>query len=202
MLLNRGKWFAVIAAALFAIPACLAQGTMTFTFEGAPRGTQQSVGTYLESGVLFAPIAPGSLFLNGGGVPGYADNGTAYLEIPDALPGQGGLTFGFTNTFPSIYFNLLSFDAAELDSLGPQMLQVVGYKPMAGTVTNSFSVSSLTFQTFTLDSSFASLYRVDVFNARFSLDNVVIGGVPEPSACALAALGSLCWLARRRSGGR
>jgi hypothetical protein len=196
------KGLAAFAAMLCAPAMCMAQGTLTFTFDGAPRGTEMIVGTYLESGVRFSPIAPGNLLLNGGGISGYPDNGTSYLEVPDGYPGSGGLTFGFTNSFPSVYFNLVSFDAADYDSAGPQTLQVVGYKPMAGTVTNSFSVSSLTFQTFTLDSSFANLYRVDVYNARWSLDNLVISGVPEPSPCALAAIGALCWFARRTPLGR
>jgi hypothetical protein len=187
-------------AALMLLPLLLAtpgkgQGTLTFTFEGAPPGTEQDVGVYYEAGVAFGS-APGNVLLSGGGVPGEPNNGTGYLEIQD-----GNLTFSFTNS-PTRYFNFLSFDAAEYSSFGPQNLMVVGYKGMAGMTTNSFAVSSFTFQTFNLDSSFVGVYRIHVLNARFSLDNVVLGGVPEPSCCALAALGSLCWLAHRRMCGR
>ena len=85
-------------------------------------------------------------------------------------------------------------DAAEYDSAGPKTLTVVGYKPMAGTVTNYFSVTSQAFQTFSLDPSFTGVFKVDVLNASWSLDNVVVSGVPEPSASALIMLGALCRL--------
>jgi len=165
---------------------------MTFTFEGAPRGTQEDVGTYYEAGMSFAAIAPGRVLLCGGGIPDYPDNGTGYLEVPGGLPGGiGGLSFGFTNALPSTYFNLQSFDAAEHDGDGSVTMEVIGNRGMAGYVTNYFSVSSQTFQTFHLDSSFDGIFQVEVLNARFSLDNVVISGVPEPSAGALVGLGTL-----------
>jgi hypothetical protein len=188
-----------VLQALFVI-CCEGQGTLTITFDGTPRGTHNTgIGSYTESGMRFAPIPPGGIFLNGGGIAGYPDNGTAFLEIPDGLPGGvGGLTFGFTNSLPLVPFNLVSFDAAEYDSAGPQTLEVIGYKPMAGTVTNFFSVGSLTFQTFYLDSTFQNLYKVDVINARWSLDNLTISGVPEPSACALLSFGLSLALFRRR----
>jgi hypothetical protein len=46
---------------------------------------------------------------------------------------------------------------------------------------------------------------VDVLNASWALDNLVIGGVPEPSTGALIALGTACVVGyrrhRHRSGG-
>ena len=51
------------------------QGTMTFTFEGAPYGTIENVGTYTESGMYFGPGGPGNLVLNGGGITGYPVDG-------------------------------------------------------------------------------------------------------------------------------
>ena len=175
---------------------------MTFTFEGAPRGTELDVGTYYESAMRFAAIAPGRVLLSGGGIPGYPDDGTGYLEIPDGYPGVGGLSFGPTNTFPTLApFNLVSFDGAVYDGEGPKTLEFVGYKPMAGTVTNYFTVD-FQFQTFYLDSSFTDLFRVDVLNASWSLDNLVISEVPEPSCGALAVLATLCGLGRRWMTGR
>jgi hypothetical protein len=174
------------------------QGTMTFAFEGAPRGTEQDVGTYYESGMRFAVLPPGRVLLCGGGISGYPDNGTGYLEVPDAAPGVGGLTFAFTQTLPSVYFNLLSFDAAEYDGAGPVTMEVVGYKGMAGTVTSYFSVNSQTFQTFHLDSTFSGVFQINVLNARFSLDNVVVSGVPEPASGTLIIVGALCAIARSK----
>jgi len=173
---------------------------MTFTFEGVPRGTQRNVGTYSESGMSFTPVGPGNLLLSGGGIAGYPDNGTGYLEIPD-----GNMMFTF-----NMDFKLVSFDAAVYWNVAPQTLTVVGYRDdiMGLTVTNHFSVDSQTFQTFYLDSSFMNVGRVDVLNARWSLDNLFISGVPEPSADALLVLGTLSALGwaevkrRRPSQGR
>jgi len=174
------------------------QGTLTFTFEGAPFGTRVSTNNYLQAGMNFSVIAPGQLFLNGGGILGSPSNGTGYLEVPDAFVGGGGLTFGFTNFLPSTYFNLVSFDAAAYGGLGPQTIEVIGYPGMAAPVTNFFTATSQ-FQTFTLDSSFAHVGRVDMLNARISLDNVFISGVPEPSACALLSLSTALTFSFRRT---
>jgi hypothetical protein len=139
----------------------------------------------------------------GAGLTGHPDNGTAYLDV------AGGARLGFSfNTFPGTYFDLLCFDAAgEYISLPGATLVVVGYKGMAGTVTNYFTVASLAdrranslpdFETFYLDSRFQRVSRVDILTDRWALDNVVIGGVPEPSAAALALLAAACasWFRR------
>jgi hypothetical protein len=89
-------------------------------------------------------------------------------------------------------------------NVAPQTLTVVGYRDdvMGLMVTNYFSVGSQTFQTFYLDSSFVNIGRVDVLNARWSLDNLVIGGVPEPSTSALALPGLACAFGFRQLGWR
>jgi hypothetical protein len=202
---NRRRTALVLLSALGLLGAAatsLAQGTMTFTFEGQPRGTEGQVSVYREAGMQFGNLTPQTDYLSGGGIPGYPDNGTGYLEIP-----AGTLRFGFNafpETFPLVLFNLLSFDAAEYDSAGPHTLTFVGYLPMAGTVTNYFTVSSQTFQTFHLDSRFTGIFQVDVLHTSWSLDNLVISGVPEPPAGALVFLGVLCalgprWRRSRRS---
>jgi hypothetical protein len=73
---------------------------------------------------------------------------------------------------------------------------------MAGTVTNYFTVSSQSFQTFYLDPSFAGVFMVDVLNASWSLDNVVVSGIPEPSAAALALVAGVSTLVRGSCRGR
>jgi hypothetical protein len=194
---NRSGLAAALTTVLVTIlTQCYGQGYLTFTFEGAPRGTEQDVGFYVENGMGFGAM-PGNVILCGGGIPGYPDNGTGYLEVPD-----WNLEFSFTNsTTPTRYFNLVSFDAAELHGTGPVTMEVVGYKGMAGMATNYFPVNSQTFQTFHLDSSFNSVYEIQVLNARFSLDNVVISGVPEPSCGTLVILGVLGWAGYKRMRG-
>ena len=186
-----------VVALLSLAATCHGQGTMTFTFEGQPPGTSSQVGVYYESGMLFGPNGPGSLYLSGGGIPGFAEDGTGYLQAPD-----GHVAFYFTNTFPTRYFGLTSLDLAGYSTGAPfpSTFQVVGYHPMDGTVTNFFTLTTPlpSFQTFYLDSSFVNLFRVEIFggSAPFSLDNVLISGVPEPSAAALLGLGAGCVLWR------
>lgn len=170
---------------------------MTFTFEGLPRGTSQQVGVYTEAGMHFGPGGVGSLYLSGGGIAGYPDNGTGYLYIPD-----GWLTFSLTDSLHPT-FNLVSFDAARYAALAPPTIGLVGYKvqimgPVL-TVTNYFTVSSSgsDFQTFYPDSSFVNLFQVTVVNSVWSLDNLVISGVPEPSGGALILLGAVFGLGWR-----
>jgi hypothetical protein len=181
---------------------CLGQGTVTIGFQGAAPGeiTMAGANPYTDpaSGMQFGSLTPQSLLLDGGGIAGYPDNGTCYLEV------GGDMRFG-PNTFPPIGslvpFTLLSFDAAELIS-GPQTLTVVGYHPMAGTVTNYFTVSSQTFETFYLGSSFTNVFQVDVLCPAWSLDDVVISGIPEPSCGALVVLATVCGLGRAWMRGR
>ena len=87
-------------------------------------------------------------------------------------------------------------------------LQVVGYGNMGLRVTNSFVLDSLAsrrasqlpdFQTLSFDSRFTDLYRIDILTDRFSLDNVLLSGVPEPSSGALVLLGAACAIAFRRA---
>jgi len=179
---------------------------MTFTFEGLPTG-MVSQGNYSALAYRFYLIPFGGLYLSGGGVTGYPDNGTGYLCKPDGS--LFGMRFESTNQFPSSApFNLVSFDAAEFVG-PPTTLTVIGYKPMAGTVTNIFTLDGINdgtgslqdFQTFYLDASFVNLARVDVLGGSWAIDNWAISGVPEPSSGALFVLGifsALGWSRMRR----
>ncbi len=128
--------------------------------------------------------------------------------LPENGSLHGGLAFSPTVTSPTFStFNLVSFDAAQYWDAGSTNYMVVGYKGMFGTVTNFFQTQVSTWQTFTLDSSFTHLSRVDIYASsyygRFSLDNVVISGVPEPMPGALVLLGAACvfsrlWIRSRR----
>jgi hypothetical protein len=185
---------------------CEGQGTMTFTFNGQPAGTFGTISGYIESGMTFwDPYGPENLALTGPGLSGYPQDGTAYLEV------TSGAKLGFELT-PLTLFNLVSFDAAVRGINYPgTTLEVIGYQVMGVTVTNYFTLDSLAdrrannlpdFQTFTLDSQFNNVYRVDVLTDKWSLDNLVISGVPEPSGAALIGLGAVCSLGWIRVKGR
>jgi hypothetical protein len=168
------------------------QGTMTFTFEGQPWGSTGGTSVYTESGMRFLdPSGPQQLIRNGGGLSWAPDDGTAYIQSI-----SGGIAFTFTS---GAIFDLLSFDAAgySTNSPGPVTLELVGYGSMGLRVTNYIAVASFLdrrdsqlpdFQTFSPGSQFVDLYRVDILADHWSLDNVVIGGVPEPSTTTLALL--------------
>jgi len=182
---------------------------MTFTFEGPPfpgatypqpPGTASAVSQYLEAGMRFwNPYGPEPLGLCGGGIGSQPDNGTAYLRVST----NGRLRFQFSSV---ALFDLVSFDLAEYDTNlpGPVTVHVVGYAvqdQIAGTADlttdgiNDGTGPLADFQTFRFDDRFRNLYRVEITTARFSLDNLVIGGVPEPSPGALLLLGVLCGIA-------
>jgi hypothetical protein len=204
-LTNRIGFAASAALAFFCLATvCLGQGTTTVTFEGQPPGTiSGGMAYYLEAGMRFTVLPDGGLFLVGPGVPGYPQDGTGYLEAPDVFVGGGGLEFSLT---PAALFNLVSFDAARCATGSNPTLEVVGYENnIMGptlTTTNYFTVTSANFQTFYLSSSFQNVYEVEILNAPFSLDNVVISGVPEPSCATLVALAALCGLGRAWKRGR
>jgi len=197
--------------ALFcALMQCWGQGTVQCRFEGQAPGTTLTLMECTESGVSFRnPFGPQPLVLTGGGRNELPENGTGFLAVPTGAK----LAFGLY-TFPGITFSLMSFDAAEFltNFPGPVSLQVVGYKGMDLTVTNVFTTDGINdgtgpltdFQRFNLDAQFVDLYRVEILSDRFSIDNVLIGGVPEPSTCALVLVGAACvigrsWVRRRNA---
>ena len=131
---------------------------------------------------------------------GASDDGTAFLEV------AGGAKLGFQFTVGT-HFDLISFEVAEsAPGTGPVSLHAVGYGSMGLMVTNDFATDGINdgtgplrdFQTITLDNRFQDLYRVDISGGWFSLDNVVLGGVPEPTTTSLVLIGTMCvWWFRR-----
>ena len=175
------------------------QGTMQIGFQN-----QMAPAPYYESDMWFGRLyaGPEVLWLTPSGMSGYPDNGTRYLQMPTGT----GLEFGFSSF---TLFDLVSVDLAELHSSwpGPVAVHVVGYKPqyeIAGTIdfttdgVNDGPGGAADFQTFTFDGRFQNLWRVQITTDRFSIDNVVIGGVPEPSANGLLLLAAACAFGRSR----
>ena len=189
---------------------CQGQGTMTVGFQGPafqgapqpqPPGTVSTISQYIESGMRFrTPAGPQTLALVGGGISANPENGTAYLQL------HAPLEFQFVS--PAA-FDLLSLDLAEYSTslAGPVNAHVVGYG-LQGQIAGSLDLTTdgindgtgplADFQTFTFDSRFRNLYRVEITSDFWSLDNVVISGVPEPSAGALVLVGAACAFCRSR----
>ena len=215
-LLLTGEGISVIASAVFALVCataeCSGQGTLLVNFGSgpgvAPPGYRYAISRYTESGMEFwNRYGPGNLVSVGGGVSWNPENGTPYLQV---LQGAG-LSFDFSS---GAHFSLLSFDAGEYDASqpGPVSLRLVGYKSMGMTVTNDFTTDGINdgtgalvdFETFHLDLQFVDVYRIDVLGDRWSVDNVLVGGIPEPSAGGLVVLGLFCgyvwrWIRNKQS---
>lgn len=153
--------------------------------------------------------------------PGCPLPGSHYVLAPGAqygplpvftmsAPGNVPFTFrGFdgagTYAFPSPYTNYI-----------PDQFDVVGTRADGSTVTQSFAINKtlnddglLTFTTYQANANFTNLVSLrfttsgtpDPLRNGFSIDNIVVGAVPEPETYALMLLGlaGVAALARRRS---
>jgi hypothetical protein len=156
------------------------------------------VQQYYEAGMSFTPVDPNVPFpgfaRNGGGIFGFPEDGTAYV--------QAGATSTFQfNSINEFLFDLISVDLAEY-SIGfqqPVAVQFVGYKPDGSTVTTEFLTDGIIdgtgpladFQTFYFGAEFSGLNRVQIPTILWSLDNLTLQrSVPEPSTGALVAIGA------------
>jgi hypothetical protein len=190
-----------IVVSLFAclcLAAAYGQGTLQITFDGPPvqpSGTARVITNYFEGGMLFAPLPRvNGLVRNGGGLSGYPDDGSAYLQ---GLSGNA-LMFSFTN---GSVFGLISVDLAEYSTVfanEPLTVEFIGYHPDGSTVTTSFTTDGIIdgtgpladFQTFSFTGTgFTDLTSVEIPTYGWSLDNLVVS--PEPTGGALLALGGL-----------
>jgi hypothetical protein len=118
---------------------------------------------------------------NGGGISGYPDNGSAYMQS------GGGLLFGFTD---GSLFGLNTVNLAGYSTAVPDFnVEFVGFLPGGGTITTTFSGSGIDFQDFQFGSQWTGLTSVEVLDSPWSLDNLVVA-VPEPNGIVLVALGA------------
>lgn len=192
------------ALSLALLDSVFGQGTLHITFDGPPPqppGTQVGRDSYSEGGMLFNPIGY-QLTRNGGGISGYPENGTAYLQ------GLGtGLTFSFTD---GSVFSLNAVDLAEYSTVFPYPFTVhfVGYRHDGSIVTTDFTTDGIIdgtgplvdFQTFSFGGQFTGLDRVEIPMTGWSLDNLIVTPIPEPSTLSLVALGGLIlgWRFKRK----
>ena len=164
------------------------QGVLQITFDGPPTqpsGAQYGATSYSEAGMLFTPIdttTPGSqLTRNGGGIPGYPDDGSAYVQS------GGGLLFGFDN---GALFGLNSVSLAGYSTVAPDFsVDFVGFLANGNIITTTFSGNGIDFQTFQFGSQWTGLASVEVLDSPWSLDNLVVA-VPEPKEITLLMIGT------------
>ena len=208
------KWLLELLALCFVTTVSSGQGTTraAITFDGpaypgapapTPRGIELNTAAYSEAGIVFWNLqAPQGVALTGGGIASLPDNGTPYLGMGVG----GGLGFEFSDLR---IFDLVSLDLGEGPTNFPDPVTVhVAALSASAPVWLTADITTdgindgtgpLTdFETFMFGDLFHDVFRVQITGGGFSLDNVVIQ-VPEPSAGALAVLGAVFVLARRRS---
>jgi hypothetical protein len=167
-----------------------------------PRGAAYAINQYYDLRVMwFRPITgvppDGSFPLShsGGGVPGFAENGGAYLLVGATT------TLAFSSYFGS-HFNLVSVDLAEWSVVehSPVTVSFNGIKADGSVVSTSFMTDGVIdgtgplpdFQTFYFDSQFRDLIRVESPSWGYAIDNVrTTNVVPEPASGVLLGLGLL-----------
>jgi hypothetical protein len=162
-------------------------------------GTGKIVQQYDEAGLWFAPVAGSDGFTRmGGGILGYPDNGTAYVQ---ASLGES-LRFG---TDDGTSFGVAAVDLAEYSDVvrSPVTVHFVGYRHDGSVVTEDITTAGVfdgtapVFQTFYFSPGFSGLDRVEIPYHGWSLDNLVLS-VPEPAPCrwvllAAGLLGLRSW---------
>lgn len=200
LVIRMRKIFWRVACGIFsAVTACHGQGSFEITFDGAPLQPPRSVyGTqqYYESGMSFTPIGF-SFGRAAGGIQQLPENGTTYLHA----------AFTQSLRFSSIngsLFSLVSVDLAEYSTVVPDAVTVhfIGYRPDGSIVTTDFTTDGIIdgtgpladFQTFNFQ-GFTGLSRVEIPTFGWSLDNLIVNQIPEPTTgVLLIGSGFLLWL--------
>ena len=175
-----------------------AQGTIRVTFDGPPTMPPGSSSSgwyiYSESGVGAHPAGDG-FTRRWSGDPLFPDNGTAYL--------QAGYIAGayFDYIGGSYLFNAVSVDLAlySATNLNPRTIQFAAVSYGGQTIaTAEFTVTldgqgRPAFQTFNFPQEFRGMHSLEIRNPGpvWSLDNLVISTIPEPSVISLFGLGAL-----------
>jgi len=195
---------------LASLGSAFGQGTIHVTFDGPPTMPPGSSSSgwyiYSESGVGFSSLGSGDGFTRRwSGDPFFPDNGTAYVQA-----GRSGVSF-FDYWGSSKRFDAVSVDLALRggSSLEPVTVQFAAWGYAFGELiaATEFTVTGAVdgqgrplFQTFNFPPEFRGMYYLSVTNIpSWSLDNLVITAIPEPSVYALLGAGVFfLWAWRRR----
>lgn len=148
-------------------------GPFRISFEGQPPETAYLINQYVESDVQFT--GQPNLIHNGGGLSGFPDNGTAYLQS------------AYEMAFLDVRGRLLKLKAVDLAEYSyvyayPTSITFVGSKANGETVSQTLTLDgqlgvagSADFQTFVFGDEWNDLLRIDVQSAfGFSIDNMTL----------------------------
>lgn len=176
------------------------QGTLSITFDGPPAQTGQSVvSSYVESGMHFGSELNGFGRFQSGFLPGFPDDGTAYLQGA----GQGGYNNLYGYFTDGSTFGVESIDLAAAGGSSTDISAVFsGWRSDGTYLTLNVSGTGIDFRTVNFGPEWSSgLTAFGIANAPsspdgWSVDNLVVM-VPEPDTRVLVAAGVLAALAFR-----
>lgn len=178
--------------AVFALASVAFAGDMTF--EGL--GTNQYIGTpYTENGVT---ISGGNVWISG---PGYSSCGLGGCTNDGT--NVAIIAPGTTVTAGGSPFTLNSFDYGQAfnQCCGDTVLYVTGNVDGGGTVSASFSLTGLGYQTANLNWGNLDSVQFSGNNSYwFGVDNIAVNNTPEPGSLILLGSGlvGMAGVIRRR----
>lgn len=178
------------------------QGTIRMSFDNLPSmppGSSVTGGTHHAESGMGAHAVGGGFTVRWSGDSSFPDNGTAYLQ-----PGTSAELF-FNYGGSSWAFNAVSVDLAlySASSLEPVTVQFIasGYSRTENIIaTTEFTITGAVdgqgrplFQTFYFPPEFSGMLYLSVTPTAplWSLDNLVISPIPEPSSLALLGCGAV-----------
>lgn len=193
----------IIKLLLASLGSAYGQGTIRVTFDeppDMPPGTSRPVGFYSESGVGVR-VTSGVVTRRWSGDSLFPDNGTAYL--------QAGISNALYFNLGGSLFNAVSVDFApySASSLDPVTVEFAALDYGGRIIaTTQFTVmlngqGEPAFQTFSFPQEFRGMHSLWITPPApaWSLDNLVISAIPEPSVFVLLGTGVfLVWAWRRR----
>jgi hypothetical protein len=184
-------------------------GTITLQFEqNVPlTGTQVGISSYSEDGFFIKPfgpedtIPPFRLRHNAGDVAGFPDDGSAFLQL--ALGDSFELVNAGANPFDAISIDLAEYSTGTPGSIG---ISFTGFLSGGGSTSHTFMTDGIMdgqsgvsdFETFLFPVAFSNLIRLESSTNSFSLDNLVLNAIPEPSSALLLFGGILLTVLRFR----
>lgn len=177
------------------------QGTLTITFDGPPAPNGDSVvSSYVESGMYFGSQLNGFERFDPGFLPGFPDNGTAYV----GGVGHDGYNNVYGDFIDGSTFGVESIDLAAFGGSSTTISAVFeGWLSNGTFLTEAVSGTGTDFRTVNFGPEWSSgltLFGIKNDNSSpdgWSVDNLVVI-VPEPTSSTLLLVGGIVGLVFRK----